>query len=337
MTQIDPNRIKLSQLRVLVAVADWGNFSEAALRMHISQAAVSYAIATLEEELGISLLFRGRQGAKLTPAGQEIIKDARQILQLIEGMTERALSHRGLQGGRVRIAAYRSVAARFLPEFLAQFHRQYNQIRVSITECSDCAEIERALQDRAVDVGLTYLPASSFLQTWPLMRDEYVVLLPPQAQISGVELTWSDLTEHPFVSVVPEFASYNRVRTHLQRHGGVKLVSTFEVREATTMVNMVAQGLGMTIIPRLAAEPIPSEVQLHRLPVALDRPIGVAMVADALHPPAVFAFVDLLRNSGLGGTPAVHPQIPTVVEPRIQPAPSAQSVAEPQIASVQVE
>lgn len=334
MSQIDPNRIKLSQLRVLVAVADWGNFSEAALRLHISQAAVSYAIATLEEELGISLLFRGRQGAKLTPAGQEIIKDARQILQLIEGMTERALSHRGLQGGRVRIAAYRSVAARLLPEFLAQFHRQYSQIRVSITECSDCGEIERALQERVVDVGLTYLPASSFLQTWPLMRDEYVVLLPPQSQISGSALTWSDLSEHPFISVVPEFASYNRVRTHLQRYGTIKLISTFEVREANTMVNMVAQGLGMTIIPRLAAEPIPAEVQLHPLPVVLDRPIGVAMVADALHPPAVFAFVDLLRNSGLAGSAPVQPQISPVVEPQIQPV---QPTAEPQIASVKLE
>lgn len=331
MATIDPNRIKLSQLRVLVAVADWGNFSEAALRLQISQAAVSYAIATLEEELGISLLFRGRQGAKLTPAGQEIIKDARQILQLIEGMTERALSHRGLQGGRVRIAAYRSVAARLLPEFLAQFHRQYPQVRVSITECSDCGEIERALQDRSVDVGLTYLPASGFLQTWPLMRDEYVVLLPPNSQIPGPELTWPDLNAHPFISVVPEFASYTRVRTHLQRFGGLKLVSTFEVREATTMVSMVAQGLGMTIIPRLAAEPIPANVQLHRLPVALDRPIGVAMVADALHPPAVFALVELLRNSGLSGGPHPQAQIPPVLDPPIHPQ------MEPQIASVPVE
>ncbi len=333
MTHIDPNRIKLSQLRVLVAVADWGNFSEAALRLQISQAAVSYAIATLEEELGISLLFRGRQGAKLTPAGQEIIKDARQILQLIESMTERAMSHRGVQGGRVRIAAYRSVAARFLPEFLAQFHRQYSQIRVSITECSDCGEIERALQDRSVDVGLTYLPASGFLQTWPLMRDEYVVLLPPQAQLSGSELTWQDLRSYPFISVVPEFASYNRVRTHLQRYGGIKLVSTFEVREATTMVSMVAQGLGMTIIPCLAAEPIPKEVQMYRLPVALDRSIGVAMVADALHPPAVFAFVELLRNSHPAAAvqPPPQPQIATPLEPQIP------SQAEPQVASVNVE
>lgn len=317
MTSIDPNRIKLSQLRVLVAVADWGNFSEAALRLQISQAAVSYAIASLEEELGISLLFRGRQGARLTPAGQEIIKDARQILQLVEGMVERAMSHRGLQGGQVRIAAYRSVAARYLPEFLAQFHRQYPQIRVSITECSDCSEIERALHDRAVDVGLTYLPASSFLQTWPLMQDEYVVLLPFQAEISELPLTWTDLTAYPFISVVPESASYARVRTHLQRHGGIRLVSSFEVRESTTMVSMVAQGLGLTIIPRLAAEPIPEGVRMCPLPVALDRPIGIAMVSDALHPPAVFAFVELLRSSGLAGADQDDP-LPSQPQPQME-------------------
>lgn len=64
---MNPGKIKLSQLRALVAIADCGNFSEAALELDLSQSTISHAIATLEEELGVTLLQRGRHGARLTP------------------------------------------------------------------------------------------------------------------------------------------------------------------------------------------------------------------------------------------------------------------------------
>jgi DNA-binding transcriptional ArsR family regulator len=67
MSEINPYKLKISQLRALVAVANHGNFSEAALHLELSQSAVSHAIASLEEELGVMLLSRGRHGAHLTP------------------------------------------------------------------------------------------------------------------------------------------------------------------------------------------------------------------------------------------------------------------------------
>jgi hypothetical protein len=70
MDQLSSSRIKLSQLRALVAVAECGNFSEAALHLEVSQSAVSHAIATLEDELGVVLFTRGRHGATLTPIGE---------------------------------------------------------------------------------------------------------------------------------------------------------------------------------------------------------------------------------------------------------------------------
>jgi DNA-binding transcriptional LysR family regulator len=111
MNGINQNRIKLSQLRTLVAVVEHGNLSEAALHLEISQSAVSHAIATLEEELGVSLLARGRNGAHLTPAGEGVIGYAQQVLQLLEKMVDEANSHKGIQGGQVRVAAFQSAAA----------------------------------------------------------------------------------------------------------------------------------------------------------------------------------------------------------------------------------
>jgi DNA-binding transcriptional LysR family regulator len=71
----------------------------------------------------------------------------------------------------------------------------------------------------------------------------------------------------------------------------------YEIREDSTMVSMVAQGLGTAILPRLAAEPIPAGVQVCYLPVPLERVIGAAILADALQPPAVFAFLDTLKET----------------------------------------
>jgi DNA-binding transcriptional LysR family regulator len=79
----------------------------------------------------------------------------------------------------------------------------------------------------------------------------------------------------------------------------VKLNVTSEVETDTTIVNLVAQGLGATILPRLAAEPIPAQIQVFSLPNPLLRVIGVAVLEDALHTPATYAFLDLLRQHGI--------------------------------------
>ncbi len=77
---------------------------------------------------------------------------------------------------------------------------------------------------------------------------------------------------------------------------GHTLKVAYQVETDATIVNLVAQGLGATILPRLAAEPIPPTVQLYPLPVPLERVIGVAVLAEALHPPPVFAFLEVLQE-----------------------------------------
>lgn len=91
--------VRLSQLRTLVAIADCGNFSEAALKLGISQSAVSHAIASLEEELGVVLLSRGRHGATLTPVGHRILAHAQEMLRLLEQIGREANVSKGLEGG----------------------------------------------------------------------------------------------------------------------------------------------------------------------------------------------------------------------------------------------
>lgn len=166
-------------MQVLIAVADWGSFSEAALQLHLSQSAVSYAIATLETDLGVLLLSRGRYGAHLTPVGEQIVARARQIDYLMADIAKQANLAKGLHGGQVRISAFRSAATYILPGAIAQFCCSYPEIAVSIAEYDDRPDVEDDLRKGRVDLGITYLPTSNEFETWDLMQDEFIVLFPP--------------------------------------------------------------------------------------------------------------------------------------------------------------
>ncbi|AFZ33209.1 transcriptional regulator [Gloeocapsa sp. PCC 7428] len=289
------SKIKLSQLRALVAVAEHGNFSTAALHLDISQSAVSHAIAALEEDLGVVLLARGRHGAHPTPVGERIITHARQVLQLLETMAKEANLEKGLHGGQVRIGCFRSVATHILPAVIAEFRNHFPKIAVTITEHYDYIDVEQALREGHADLGFTYLPASDEFETWKLLRDDYIVLLPPTAPTTTKQINWKQLAAYPLIVPSTNTCSI-RIRNHL-RFSDYPLNIAYEVREDSTIVSMVVQGLGAAILPRLAAEPLPPGVQACTLPIPLERIIGVAVLANTLQTPAVFAFLDVLMKS----------------------------------------
>ncbi len=289
--------IKVSQIRALVAVAEHENFTEAALHLNVSQSAISHAIASLEEELGVVLVSRGRHGARLTAIGEQILIDAQHIMSSLEEINRKANSSKGLQSGQVRLAVFRSVATHILPPVIAQFRQIYPKITVSITEHHNLQDVEQKLRQGQADIGFTYLPTSEEFEAWEIFRDQYVVLLPPSANIRSNTITWEELQQYPLI--LPPINDgcrmlLNKRMTELKQPLNV----AYEVREDSTIVSMVEQGLGAAIIARLAAEPVPSKIHRCDPPVPIERIIGVAILSNALHTPAVFAFLDALRGTG---------------------------------------
>lgn len=287
--------IKLSQLRALLTIAETGNFSEAALQLSVSQSAVSHAIAALEEELGVVVLSRGRHGARLTPVGERITSHAREMLRLLESIGKEADLSKGLEGGQVRVAAFRSVATHVLPEIIARFRRCYPAIAVNIIEYRGDEGVEHALRDGRADIGFTCMPTNDEFESWEFLRDEYFVLFPPAPKRDVDTTTWEELATFPIIMPPSNDYCSILIRGHLLRVG-CHLTATYEIQEDSTIVSMVSQGLGITIMARLAAEPLPEDIQIARLPLPLERIVRVATLANALHPPAVFAFMDVLRE-----------------------------------------
>ncbi|MEO1209416.1 MAG: LysR family transcriptional regulator [Cyanobacteria bacterium J06638_20] len=303
-------QIKLSQLRSLIAVAEAGNFSEAGLRLGISQSAVSHAIASLETEMGIVLFSRGRHGAHLTPVGERILNHAQDMMASLEQMEREANLARGLRGGDLRIGVFRSVATHVLPELLAQFRARYPDVKVSIQEFRGDDGTEDALRKGVADLGFICLPPTDEFECWELFRDEYVVLFPPTAEVPD-RLAWDDLNHFPMI--LPEVNDYCSFIIHQhfeQLHHPLK--AAYHIKEDSTIVSMVMRGLGITVMARLAAEPLPPSIQMRSLPVPLERVVRVAVMNGALHSPALYAFLDLLKTAtyptDLTSTPDLVPQ-----------------------------
>lgn len=287
--------MKISQLQAFVAVADQGNFSSAALELNLSQSTVSHAIATLETDLGIILFLRGRHGATLTPEGEQMIQEARQVLQLIESINKKASLARGLQSGQVRVASVRSITTHVLPKIIRQFRNKFPTINVVISECDIYVEVEQAVREGQVDVGFTSLPVTSGFEVWELFQDEFVALLPPGTIQPEATLTWEQLSSHSMILNLRSPRHNQSVHDHFSQFGQTLKID-YEVREDSTILGMVQQGLGATVMARLVAEPIPEGVQIKSLPVPLKRTIGVIISSDILLPRTVFAFLDVLKE-----------------------------------------
>lgn len=303
------DQIKLSQLRALIAVAETGNFSEAGLQIGISQSAVSHAIASLEAEMGIVLFARGRHGAHLTPVGQRVLNHAQQMMGLLDEMEREANLAKGLQGGDVRIGVFRSVATHVLPEVIARFHDRFPAVNFSITEFHGDDGTEQALRRGQVDVGFTCLPPSDEFEFWELFRDEYVVLFPPNATLPDL-ITWEVLENFPLILPYENDYCAILIHRHFERLNQT-LRPTYRIKEDSTIVGMVMRGLGATVIARLAAEPLPPEIQVRRLPVPLERVICAAVLVDGLHPPTVYAFLDALKAAEYPARHQTHPLQPS--------------------------
>lgn len=293
---MNPGKLKLSQLRALVAIADCGNFSEAALTLNLSQSTISHAIATLEEELGVLLLQRGRHGARLTPVGDCITSHARGVLGLLDTIASEANQAKGLQGGRLRIASFRSCATHVLPGAIARLHRRYPAIAISLMEMDELHELKEALLKGEADVCVAETIEGEDLESLHIFDDPYVALLPPGFQPQEGRLSLDDLRAMPLIGSSHSSCGL-RVRRELSAQDSL-LTLAYCIRHDSSMVAMVQQGLGIAILPRLAAEPIPPDVRVCPLPFPVFRPIGATILKDALHTPALYAFLDALRETG---------------------------------------
>lgn len=280
-----PN-VSLVQLRCFRSVAEQGGFTAAAGQLCMSQSAVSQAVALLERTLNAPLLVRGRNGTTLTAVGVA-------ALAAVERFAACAGDSRSLSG-TLRIGVVQSAAVRLLPGWLRRLRAEHPGIRVTLYEGTD-PEIMGWVLAGVVEVGVTSLTHADLVAR-AVFEDDYVAVVPDGHVLAGqgsVGLQQLD-GQRMLLSAGGCETLIEELLAAVASHPEVVCL----VRDNATLVSMVREGLGLTIMPELALPTDRGGLEVLRLRPRLRRTLHLlTKPLDALGPVAT-AFAGLAKGVG---------------------------------------
>jgi DNA-binding transcriptional LysR family regulator len=284
--------MKLSQLKMFVAVADSGSFSAAAAQLDCTQSRISHAIGELERGLGVRLLMRSHAGSAPTDIGHQVLDKARQMLRLESSLLDAAHDSRQLSG-HVRIACFRSVGTHLLPHVVEALAHEHPGIRVDIDDsCEEREDVPDALHRGRADLGIAQLPVAAGLVTQAFVYDTYMLVVPAALPIAA-PVAWSQLDGLPFIQLDCSGAAAILERC---RGAGFAPQASRTLSNDTSIAAMVARGMGYSILPRLSTYPEPDGVRTLDLPIPARRQFAVAALPARMRDPAVKAVARFIRN-----------------------------------------
>jgi DNA-binding transcriptional LysR family regulator len=241
--------ISMRQLRYFVAAADAGQFSQAALKVHVSQSAITAAVLQLEEALGVSLFDRLPYGVALTAEGNKFAQHARHILDTLQDALSEPLFLSHAMQGTVRVGASYTVLGYFLPSLLARFKRSYPQVEIDLIDM-DRPSIETAVSTGSLDLGLTLVSNATDpqqLEHHVLIRSRRQLWLSSQHPLMDApSITLGDVAEHPYILATVDEGETSTFRYWQSR--GLQPRVAFRTSSMEALRGLVAHGFGVTIL-----------------------------------------------------------------------------------------
>jgi DNA-binding transcriptional LysR family regulator len=298
------------QLQYFIAVAEELSFTRAAKRLHISQPPLSIQIKALEREVGTSLLSRSRRKVELTPAGQLLLENAKKAVGHLEHTTN-VVRRAGLgQAGVIRLAFTGSVPMReAFAKLLRTFRQSYPDVRFELQHMATGRQFEALAQD-TIDVGILRPPASlardRAIEQIPIWRERLMLFVPIDHPLaaSRMPVKMADLIDQAFVGVESTLSCgmQDHLITLCSAAGFVPRLEQ-EARELSTVLGLVAAGIGIAVLPECYSSMMGASVA--SLPIASNDAEGtlvLALKADNASP-LLRRFVDvahgLSRNESL--------------------------------------
>ncbi len=301
-------RIDLTSLQLFVAVCEAGSIGKAAEREFIAASAVSKRLADLESALGTTLLYRHARGVDLTPAGQSLLHHARSVLYGLEKMQGELSEYADGVRGHVRVHASISAIVQFLPEDLGRFVRQHPQIRIDLEEHLS-GDVMRAVQEGAADLGICNADAlaqsGGALQVQPYRHDRLALVVPAgHALAAHTAIGFADTLDEDQVGLHAN-SSIALAMHHAATEAGRAIRLRIRVTGLDAMCRMIANGLGVGVMPLRAFELMHGTAALRALPLSdswAHREISLIARDFATLPVTARALVEHLRQAP---TPAI--------------------------------
>ncbi len=256
----------MTRYYVFLKVVETGSFTRAAQELDYTQSAVSQMVHSLEEELCATLFHRSKSGITLTPDGQEYLPFIRAVCNACDELRRKRREMEGLEGSVIRIGTFTSVSRNWLPLLIKQFKELYPSVQFELLQ-GEYTNISQWIKEGSVDFGFVNPTAVSGLKTIPLYQDEMLAVLCPGHPLAVQKrLTLQSLAAEPFIlldegehSVVLDAFASEGLTPNLQ----------YKVYDDYSIVSMVEQGLGVSVLYR----PVLQNIAQNLVTLPLDSPV----------------------------------------------------------------
>ena len=252
--------MNLRDLAYLVAVADHGHFGRAAEACFVSQPTLSVQVKKLEQELGVPLVERGSRQVMLTAAGEEIVGRARHVLREVDAIRDAARQATDPASGSLRIGLFPTLGPYLLPHVVPAVHAAYPALELLLVE-EKTEQLLGLLRDGKLDAAVLALPVpDDRLHVEPLFEEAFVLAAPATHALGRLEgpVPTSVLEDQPVLLLEDghclrdQALSVCRMVSATERSG-------FRATSLETLRQMVAAGVGITLLPELAVtDPVPT-------------------------------------------------------------------------------
>ncbi len=246
--------MNLRDLKYLVALADTRHFGKAAERCFVSQPTLSAQIRKLEDYLGVALVERQPRNVALTAAGEQVVERARRVIRDTDDIVELAQLSRDPLAGKLRIALIPTVGPYLLPRVMVRLRKALPKLQVLLFEYQTRVLLQK-LRLGEIDMGVLALPVDEDgFDTHTLYREPFLVATPADHRfVRQPRVKPGDLTGEKLLLLEDG---------HCLRDQALEVCSLLQVDEETdfratsleTLRQMVASGMGITLLPQLAAE-----------------------------------------------------------------------------------
>lgn len=295
----------LRRLAALREVGRRNSFSAAADALHLTQSAVSQQIAVLELQVGITLVHRTPGDVRLTEAGEVLSARASDAFAHLAAAEQELDAFRGLHAGRLRVGAFATAAGALVPRAVAAVHATYPSLPVEIRQLEPPASVD-ALKAGELDVAVLFsypLVASAektlgALEVLPLLDEPVLVALSARHRLAAYEsVPLAELAGEHWV-VAPDAGLPLEALARASGQSGFVPGVRFDGDDFAGVLGLVAAGLGIAVVPEMAARGVRPGVALRRI---IDPAVHRSVVAARLvtrHPsPAVTATLDALSRA----------------------------------------
>lgn len=282
----------IKKYELLVDVANTRNLTKSGERMGYTQPGVSHVLKTIETELGFSLFLRTKKGVELTPNAEAILPLVREILAINEQLEQVVSDINGLVSGHLTIATFASISRSWLPQIIYKYQKMYPGIEIELLE-GGTDDIVGWVEGNQADIGLMSKRHSSPLKWTTLYEDALMAILPKDFGIDGDTVPMKIFEENPFI-ISAEGVDYD-VHYAIE-DANISPNICYSSTDDHTVISMVANKLGVSILPNLVIGTAHSKILALPLEPFYFRKLGIATKPDCSLSPAAKKFVQVIEE-----------------------------------------